>query len=200
MKKFRLLIDLATDRIIWYTDDADTVINTIESAIQAEFTGELPEKMTTANCWNFRYKDQIITDTTPVDPVRISLLDQNRESIDKFVVDKIESLGKNLKSAHTAYYNLMLYEAAIKFKQNDRSMAEWINLIKEDQDFENDDQAVDWIISRESTHRDFMFKTDSLKRRTVKKIRAATTNNELFQIRLDFLKAIKEQNLEHYNL
>jgi hypothetical protein len=200
MKKFRLLIDLATDRIIWYTDDADTVINTIESAIQAEFTGELPEKMTTANCWNFRYKNQIIVDTTPVEPVRISLLDQNRESISKFVVDRIEFLRRSLTLSHVTYYNIILYEAATKFKQNDRSMSEWLNLIKEDQDFETDDQAAEWIVSREHANRDFMLKTDLLKRQTLKRIRAATTNDELFQIRLDFLKNIKNDNLEHYNL
>jgi hypothetical protein len=186
MKKFRLLIDLATDRIIWYTDDVDVVVNSIESAIQAEFTGELPEKMSTANCWNFRYKDQVIVDTTPAEPVRISLLDQNRESIQKFVVDRINFLTKNLTSNHVTYYNALLYESATKFKQNDRSMMDWIDLIKMDQDFETDEEAVEWIISRETVQRDFMLKTDSLKRQTVKKIRAATTNDELFEIRLDF--------------
>ena len=63
MAHYRLLIDLATDRVIWYTEDLNAQLHTDEHSVQAEYVGDLPTDMTYANAWNFVYRNKILTNT-----------------------------------------------------------------------------------------------------------------------------------------
>lgn len=74
----KLALDLATDRVIWFTSDLEFDIQTDERSAVAWYHGQLPANMTASNCWDWVLRDQELIRTSPR-PVRTSRLEQNRE-------------------------------------------------------------------------------------------------------------------------
>jgi aspartyl/asparaginyl beta-hydroxylase (cupin superfamily) len=63
--KYRLIIDLTTSCIIYFTDDAAQPLHTDEHSTQISFDGELPAGMTHLNCAQFRWAERSIVPLTP---------------------------------------------------------------------------------------------------------------------------------------
>lgn len=64
MATYKLVIDKATDRIIWYNVGQDITPYTDERSVLVTYEGELPSHMFRNNCWSFTYRDgQIVQDT-----------------------------------------------------------------------------------------------------------------------------------------
>jgi len=75
---YKLAVDLATDRVIWFTSDLEFDIQTDERSAVAWYQGALPAGMTASNCWDWVLRDQQLTRSSPK-PVRTTRLEQNRE-------------------------------------------------------------------------------------------------------------------------
>lgn len=85
----RLVIDIASNRVVWFTD-SDTRIILTDSTALVDFQGEMPRKMTAANCWNWVLRDRKLTrldnQKTP------SLAEMNRAATEKALNRKISQL------------------------------------------------------------------------------------------------------------
>lgn len=78
MPTYRLIVDLTTDRILYFTADPLIELATDLHSVKATYEGELPAGLTTTNCWSFVYRDRKIFHPTPSAPDAEPLLDSLR--------------------------------------------------------------------------------------------------------------------------
>lgn len=97
MKK--LVIDIATKRIIYFTENVNEHLVEVEKTIIYNYIGEWPEECRLENCWNFRLEGDKIIDTSPVKKEEPkNLIEHNREQAINFLIDKVNRNRNNLFS------------------------------------------------------------------------------------------------------
>jgi transketolase len=95
----RLVIDIATKRIIYFTENINEQLVEVEKTIIYDYIGEWPEECRLENCWNFRLEGDKIVDTSPVKKEEPkNLIEHNREQAINFLIDKINRNRNNLFS------------------------------------------------------------------------------------------------------
>jgi hypothetical protein len=193
MSHFRLLIDLATDRVIWYTDDLTAQLHTNEHSVQAEYLGDLPNGMSHANAWNYVYRNKVLTNTeVPANPPK-SLLEINRTSINSFLVEKINEkrLQKYPRIEHREYIDSINFENATKFLKGEVYDVQCLYIIQVSNMFNSIEEAAKSVINRKQEKDAFLLSTELLLLEMTKKIKDATTNEELFQIRTSTFERLR---------
>ena len=86
----RLVIDIATKRIIYFTENVNEHLVEVEKTIIYDYIGEWPEECRLENCWNFRLEGNKIVDTSPVKKEESKeLIEHNRKQAINFLIDKI---------------------------------------------------------------------------------------------------------------
>lgn len=78
MPSYRLIVDLTTDRIIYFTDDASQSLTTDNHSVLATYVGDLPPGLYHNTCWSFIYRDKKIRTSTPKEPDAKPLLEALR--------------------------------------------------------------------------------------------------------------------------
>lgn len=89
----RLVIDIATSRLIFFAKDPEVELFPSEGAIIVEYTGELPENMLAENCWNWRYQDKRLLLATEARTLSRdeSILEANRREVTKLLNERINA-------------------------------------------------------------------------------------------------------------
>lgn len=106
----KLAVDLATDRVIWFTSDLDFDIQTDERSAIATYQGAIPRGMTASNCWNWIFRDQTLTRATPK-PVRVSRMEQNR-------ADTLAWIRQQIFEFRDRRYHRDIYTLLLEWTQN----------------------------------------------------------------------------------
>lgn len=188
--KIRLLVDLATDRIIWYTSDLEASIQNDEHSAIAEYDGDLPAGLTLQNSWNYGYRNKkvILLNTTAAKP---TLLESNRTSIRKLLVDKINEKRAtiNLQIRYDDYVELLTYNDAYAFNGLNENDLIWLKLAAKHQDLPVH-QAAETVKFSFNEKRRVLFATEDLFLEMNKRITQATTSDELFVIRAEVMDKI----------
>lgn len=188
--KIRLLVDLATDRILWYTTDLESPLNNDEHSAIAEYDGELPEGITLQNSWNYGYKNkQIILLNKP--QVKPTLLESNRTSIHKLLVDKVNEKRATIKSIvrYDDYVELLMYNDAYAYNGANLEDLIWLKLAAKHKEL-TPVQAIEVIKFEFNEKRRVLFATEDLYLEMNKRIKNATTNDELFAVRTEVMDKI----------
>ena len=188
--KYRLLIDLATDRIIWYTSDLDTPINNDDHSAIAEYDNDLPNGMTLQNCWNYGYRNKVLSlFNTPA--VKPTLLESNRTSIRQLLIDRINEKRATIKFnlRYSDYTELMIYNEAQLFNGTNLLDLEWLSLAIKYTGVDTE-QAIKIIKYDFNEKRKILLITEDLYLEMINRIKDATTNDELFQIRTEIQNRI----------
>ena len=188
--KIRLLVDLATDRIIWYTSDLEASIQNDEHSAIAEYDGDLPAGLTLQNSWNYGYRNKqvILLNTTAAKP---TLLESNRTSIRKLLVDKINEKRATINSQirYDDYVELLTYNDAYAFNGLNENDLIWLKLAAKHQDLPVY-QAAETVKFSFNEKRRVLFATEDLFLEMNKRITQATTSDELFAIRAEVMDKI----------
>jgi len=194
MNNYRLLIDLETNRVIWFTNNTeDTIVTDSRTAI-ATFTGNLPEKLTVTNCWNFVFKDKKLVNTVKETDKPVSLLEQNRNSISKYCTDLCDiKLTKKLPvNLYLKCLNeLTLKEANLVLEVPDAPVR-WLNLVKNNLAIASNKEAAVHVLQQEQLFQDILYKIVAFKADYLKQIKNATTSEELFAIKEKLSAALDE--------
>jgi hypothetical protein len=188
--KYRLLVDIATDRLIWYTTDLEAHIQNDEHSAIAEFEGTLPEGITLGNCWNYGFRNkEVILLNHPAK--KVSLLESNRTSIRKFLVDKINekrsSLTFNVRYAD--YVEMLTYNDSYCYNGTNLKDLPWLQLASKNSSL-TVEQLVEKIKFDFNIKRQALYQTEELFLEMNEKITNAQTNDELFDIRTAIFERI----------
>lgn len=188
--KIRLLVDLATDRILWYTTDLESPLANDDHSAIAEYDGELPNGITLQNAWNYGYKNKkvILLNKPQVKP---TLLESNRTSIHKLLIDKVNEKRSAIKSItkYDDYIELLTYNDAYAFNGLNENDLIWLKLAAKHQDLPVH-QAAETIKFSFNEKRRVLFATEDLFLEMNKRITQATTSDELFAIRAEVMDKI----------
>ncbi len=91
-----LVIDIATDRIVYFTDDPVADLFTDEYSALATYDGVLPEELTNKNCWGFIYRNKKIISPPKQAANGVKTLEQNKEWLRDYLKKKIDSIHTDL--------------------------------------------------------------------------------------------------------
>ena len=188
--KIRLLVDLATDRILWYTTDLESPLNNDEHSAIAEYDGELPEGITLQNSWNYGYKNkQIVLLNKP--QVKPTLVESNRTSINKLLLDKVNEKRATIKSLirYDDYVELLIYNDAYAYNGENLEDLVWLKLAAKHKEL-TPVQAIEVVKFEFNEKRRILFATEDIYLEMSKRIKNATTNEELFAIRTEVMDKI----------
>lgn len=185
--KIRLLVDLATDRIIWYTSNLEEPIQNDDHSAIAEYDGDLPEGLTLENSWNYGFKNKEIK-LLNVTQAKPTLLESNRSSIRKLLVDKVNERRAKIKSSlrYDDYIELLTYNDAYAYNGMNLNDLIWLKLEVKHRGLQPA-QAAELIKFEVSSKRSVLFATEDLYLEMDKRITDATTNDELFAVRTEVM-------------
>jgi hypothetical protein len=102
----RLVIDIATNRVVYFTKSESEELHLNEFVIIYEYHKELPINLTLSNCWNFRLESQDLVETEDDYKIkRQSEFEFNKSTFFKQLAQKFENLKHNCIS-ETGYSEL----------------------------------------------------------------------------------------------
>lgn len=190
--KYRLLVDVATDRIIWYTTDLSAAIQNDDHSAIAEYEGEAPEGMTPGNSWNYGLKNQKIILLNKTKET-VPLVESNRASIRKFLIDKINDKRSKLKFdlRYADYIELLTYNEAYNYNGVNIDQLPWLQLSAKHSTL-SVEKEVERIKFSFNQKQQALLMTEDLHLEMITRINAASDNDQLFEIRNEIFKRIDE--------
>jgi hypothetical protein len=155
----RLIIDIATNRITYFTKDMNQLFSLNEHVTIRDWLEELPSDMTLNNCWNWNLIGDKMTNTEYRAPVPVvSLLEQNKTKVKQLLVQRING-------TRTPYFSKAAGGDWIrdrKLKEAQEGNGPLIQQIAETQGKEVSEVCAD-IIAAYRTFNNVMIKTEESK-------------------------------------
>lgn len=86
----RLIIDIATNRVTYFTTDMEQTFTLNEHVTMRDWLEDLPADMKLNNCWNWRIAgDKLENTEINSAPPALSLFEQNKNKVRQLLVEKI---------------------------------------------------------------------------------------------------------------
>ncbi len=183
--KYKMIIDITTDRIIWFSSDMEENSFPDGNSVILYYDGNLPEDMNRNNCWTFRYKNKKITKIENAINEELPLIELNRASIKDFVKKTI--YNKRQSNFPASIYDFFIHNS-IKNEMEKGQLGLWAEVMKDA--FSQELQKL--IFSEAFDLEMYLAKTEKLKIFTMKKINEAKTSEELFEIKGKFIETLEK--------
>ncbi len=185
MPKYRLIIDLATDRVIYFTQDVEQNLFSDNNSVMASYDNELPPGMTQFNCRNFKFVNQQLINTVEQGTIPLPLLELNREALQLFADEEFRK--------KTALFFLPVTEDIMK-KEAESTLAggwpgKWLELTRTSTEQTFRDLATDFLESYEKKL-DLLYRLEFMKKAFKKEIDGASTNDQIFEIKARLSRAL----------
>lgn len=187
MPKYRIVTDIATGRMIYFTDSFEK-LHTDEYSVVHYYEGELPADMTRFNTWRWKFLGEVILDTEPPAGVVIPILENNKSSIAAFFKQELEK--KVALIAPTVLEAIMYAEAELALKE-EYVHSSWVATIASDESL-NMTQAAYKILEGKKAKYSKLFKLELLRRDIERQISRATQSEQLFTIKQTAEKQLRE--------
>ena len=173
----RLVIDIATKRIIYFTENVNEPLVEVKKCIIYDYLGEWPEECRLENCWNFRLEGDKIIDTSPKEKEKTTdLLKHNRDQAISFLIDRVDYYRSNILS------KCIGGDIVRALKLKDNSFVEQLSRAK----------GISFEEYKKEIQQKEIEQTEKLKNTEINRefylarLNKAMTNNELFDIRDEF--------------
>lgn len=189
LSQYRFIIDLPTNRIVFYTDDLSQHLVTDEQCVIADYTGELPASMTEKNSWNYKFYDQKIISPTPVTRQTISITDQNRKTFIDQVTTKVNEKLAEFNTASLQFLNNKMEQAASGYLETQIDN-KWLLLVQRRYGFDTQKQAADFVLLETDKILDMIFNVYNLKEHTLKKLKSDNNSSLMTASYQEFLKKL----------
>lgn len=174
----RLILDVACNRVIYFTKDRDISLTLNEHVYLRDWFDELPLGMCLENSWNFKLvKDRLVEDQ-PQPQERKSLFEHNKERILQFLYEKVNNFRKLYEPSCAEGHitrSIKLFEA----KNNGGPLLEQMC---KSQNLSIDEMSRE-IIFRHKTYLAAMTSSEIFREVFKEKILRASDNSDLYQIR-----------------
>lgn len=86
----RLVIDIATLRVIYFSKDESELITIPGRCVQRDWIDDIPESMTLQNCWDWKLRGDKLVNTEENNLQPQSRMDRNRMEAIKFLNQRID--------------------------------------------------------------------------------------------------------------
>lgn len=119
----RYIIDIATNRVIFFTQDENVPLNPCTNGILYEDFSEPPAEMSLANCWNWKLfgREIIRQEEERVAKVKPDTLAVNKESTLKLLTTMVNGARSSIRPVLT----LGFYTTQIMFEEAVSSQGPW---------------------------------------------------------------------------
>lgn len=175
----RLIIDIATNRITYFTKDMNQQLTLNEHVTTRDWLEELPSDMTLSNCWNWNLIGDKMTNTEYRAPAPVvPLLEQNKNKVRQLLVQRINGTRQ-------PYFSKAVGGDWIrdrKLKEAQEGNGPLIQQMAETQGKEVSAICSD-IISAYRTFNNVMNKTEESKLRYEKLLNEATEESQVWVLR-----------------
>lgn len=192
MQKLRLVIDITTSRIIYFTNDVEQSLTCDEHCVLAEHTGPVPDNLLLTNSYNWRYVNKEFVNTIIEQPT-ISLYDQNKTALIKHVNDnvqiKFDRLNKKNLDLEVNQFLLIELHEQNSLSVNLETYMQLNNLTEID-------TVIKFLDDQQLSYKRIIFELYFLKKQTLELISNSSTNNELTNIKLNFQDRLSKINIE----
>jgi len=186
----RLVLDLACNRVIYFTDDANARLTVNEHVYIREWLRPLPMGMELSNCWDWKLQgDSLSLDLGQVDTYKKSLLEHNKDKTLQFLTDVINYLRKDIQP--TCLSGKELRE--IKYQQAIAGEGDLIESMAQTLGWDLDEVCREIRFQRQN-HDYVLIETEKLRELYKEKIFLATSNDEIYSIR-DNIAQLKNQKI-----
>jgi len=186
----RLIIDIATDRVIYFTNDIEQVLELNDHVTMQDWPEPLPTDMSLNNCWNWCVRGNVLKNTTgAVTGSANTLLDQNKKNVSQLLINKINAVRQpyTSKYIHNDWIRSQrLIEARLVEAQHGAGP-----LLSAEAAIKNIEVAVlaKEVIDSERMYQLIMVKTETLKLKYQKAIDETTEESSLWQLRDEIANA-----------
>lgn len=188
MPKYRLIVDLATNRVIYYTADSQQKLYTDQYSVMAEYDAALPEDITPMNAWGFRYRDKVLTKADIKQQERVDLLVLNRASMQTFILHEVAK-----KKAIDPYTEVdrFKYDEAKEISASGTSShpMPWTELTAKTLGVPID-RAVAITLTYHARKVQTLLQIETIKEEAIKGFRNAENNEHIFSIRQNAVDAL----------
>lgn len=195
--KLLLVIDLATDRVIWFTDELDQVLTPDDCAVQAIFEGDIPKQMTVRNCWNYRLRNQELKSTAkPVLPAQ-TLLAANRQAVLTYINDRSAQWLAPHSARHAAAERLrtLKLEHARQLIGGDRHQSELLDAVCVACKLDSQQDAANFIVAADAAYVSLLQKVEAVRCRWYRTVSEAQDAHEILLMRGAFDEALSDCNV-----
>lgn len=186
MQKLRLIIDLATNRVVYFTSDLTEYLTVDEHTALALFEGNIPSEMSVSNCFNFTFTNKELKNTA-TKSAPIPILEQNRKSIKAMINEKIEE--KFNTKIQAPKFNIEFKRALLEeTKIEDSELLEQYRLIN---NFESRTSMIELIQKEDIDHKKWVLTLGIKRINWLNRADSSTTSEELFAIRDEVFEDLK---------
>jgi len=178
----RLIIDIATNRVTYFTTDMEQTFTLNEHVTMRDWLEDLPADMKLNNCWNWRIAGNKLENTElNTAPPALSLFEQNKNKVRNLLIEKIND-------ARRPYFSKAVggdYIRDRKLKEAQEGNGPLIEQIANSQ-FKDLATVCSEIIAAYRKFAHVMARTEELKFQYQKAINECTEETKLWQIRDEF--------------
>lgn len=189
MPKIRLVIDLATSRVVYFTENLTEALTVDEYTAIAEYGGSLPPGMNLLNCFSYRYVNKELFNASKTAPPAISLLEQNRKTILKFINEKIEekfvAIGKTR-------FDVEYHRCLAEEWQKNSTASSYVAAYQQLNGLSTIEDAGQKIEQTLSAYRTSVLNLAMHKENWTSRATAATTSDELFALRDEVFASLEK--------
>lgn len=178
----RLIIDIATNRVTYFTLDIEQSFTLNEHVTMRDWLEDLPADMKLSNCWNWRIEGiKLVNTEINNNRPPLSLFEQNRNKVRNLLVEKIND-------ARRPYFSKAVggdYIRDRKLKEAQEGNGPMVEQLANDQG-KDIATVCSEIISAYRKFAYVMARTEELKLKYQKAINEATQDSQLWAIRDEF--------------
>jgi hypothetical protein len=178
----RLIIDIATNRVTYFTTDMEQTFTLNEHVTMRDWLEDTPSDMKLNNCWNWRIEgDKLVNTEINNNPPPLTLFQQNRNKVRNLLVEKIND-------ARRPYFSKAVggdYIRDRKLKEAQEGNGPMVEQLANDQG-KDIATVCSEIIAAYRKFAYVMARTEELKLKYQKAINEATQDSQLWAIRDEF--------------
>lgn len=193
--KTTLVIDLTTDRVIWFTsDELFKVEKPDEHSALYEFTGELPEKMKPTNCFNYKLVRDKLVLAVSKNKTEASLLDTNKSAVIA-EVKRLVSLRSSKYMSNTRAGEQSrrhkLHQAEQFLKGNTKN-TRWLEAVSARLGGTMSmEDAAKFVVAKNQERTDSLFRIEKARAVAMHAIESADSSSKVFEALAAFKEAAK---------
>jgi macrodomain Ter protein organizer (MatP/YcbG family) len=144
-------MDLPTSRILFFTTDDSVELDPKDGAVLIYHEGPLPEKMTLANAWSYKYKNQKFIVPNEIKRKILTVVDKNRAEVLSHLQKEVTKLQKlfgprDLYAEESRRVKLM---QAIAIQNGENYDAEFVSAVSASCGCNSAQEFAEFIIARE---------------------------------------------------
>lgn len=118
---YRLVLDVSTMRVIYFTDNLDEVLTQSKETLFFDYVGALPADMKLSSCWNWTLQGTtLVHSVSPVsNKTTTSIFDFNKQECLKYLIQRVNDARRALQPDCDLGILIRVYKHQMTYNQHD---------------------------------------------------------------------------------